>query len=402
MYLTLENLQEARTRIAPYIRNTELAPIILPNGDTMLIKMENLQATGSFKVRGAANKILQLTSDEKAHGVIASSAGNHAQGVARAAKKANIACTIVMPRSAPIAKIAATESYGAKVVLAGDGYDACYAHACEIQAETGAIFIHPFDDEEVIAGQASVGLEILEQAPDVEQLLVPIGGGGLASGVAFAAKLLRPDIKVVGVEPIQAASMHRSILAGQITTLNSANTIADGIAVKTPGLLTYEYCQRFIDDIIEVSEDEIASTVLFLMEKAKSVSEGAGAAAIAAAYTNKVDTKLKTVGILSGGNIDINMMSRIISRGLLNSGRKLRITLTLSDQPGELARLSSIIASAGANVVAIHYDRTNILAKINDTVVDVELETRNQECAEEVIRILKEEGYHFLSQQHEA
>ncbi len=401
MYLTLENLEAARKRIAPYIRKTELTPIVLPNGQSMLVKMENLQATGSFKVRGAANKILQLTETEKAQGVIASSAGNHAQGVARAAQNAGIACTIVMPRAAPIAKVAATESYGAKVVLSGDNYDACYARACEIQAETGATFVHPFDDEEVIAGQASIGLEIIEQVPDVEQILVPVGGGGLASGIALATKLLRPSIKIVGVEPIQAASMHRSLLAGQIITLNSVNTIADGIAVKTPGSLTYRYCQQFVDDVIEVSEDEIASTVLFLMEKAKSVSEGAGAAAIAAAYTNKVDTSLKTVGILSGGNIDVNMMARIIERGLLNSGRKLRITLTLNDQPGELARLSALIANAGANIVSIHYDRTNLLAEINDIVVDIELETRNRQDSEEVIQLLRSQGYHFLSQQHE-
>ena len=401
MHLTLENLQKARERVAPYIRNTDLTPITLPNGESMLVKMENLQATGSFKVRGAANKILQLSNEEKKRGVIASSAGNHAQGVARAAENANIPCTIVMPRTAPISKVAATESYGAKVILYGDSYDECYAYACELQAESGTTFIHPFDDEDVIAGQASIGFEILEQCPDVEQILVPVGGGGLASGVALATKLLRPDIQIVGVEPIQAASMHRSILAGKIITLSKSKTIADGIAVKTPGNFTYQYCQQFIDDFIEVSEDEIASTILFLMEKAKIIAEGAGAAAIAAAFSGKIPTKAKTVGILSGGNIDVNMIARIIERGLLSSGRKLRIALTLNDRPGELARLSALIANAGANVVVIHHDRTNILAGINDIIVDLELETRNQQQADEIVALLRNQGYHFITQQHE-
>lgn len=401
MHLTLENLYDARTRINPYIRNTDLSPIILPNGDAMMIKMENLQSTGSFKIRGATNKILQLTEEERNHGVIAASAGNHAQGVAKIAQEVGIPCTIVMPRTAPLSKVAATESYGANVILAGDNYDSSYAYACEVQEQTGATFIHPFNDNNVIAGQASIGLEILDQYPEVEQILVPVGGGGLAAGVAMAVKLICPDVKVIGVEPIQAASMHRSLLAGKIITLSSTNTIADGIAVKTPGDLTYQYCQQFLDSVVEVSEDEIASTMLFLIEKAKSVAEGAGAAAIAAAYAGKVDTSLNTVGILSGGNLDVNMIARVIERGLLNSGRKLRIILTLKDQPGELARLSALIADAGANIVAIHYDRTNILADIKDVVADIELETRNQQDAQNISTILREEGYHFLSQRHE-
>lgn len=394
--LTLDDFRAARQRIAPYVIKTEIVPLLLPNGQKIQLKPESLQVTGSFKVRGAANKILQLSDEEKEAGVIAASAGNHAQGVARAAQKAGISCVIVMPRTAPLAKVSATEAFGAEVILSGDNYDEAYETALNIQKERSLTFIHPFDDPQIIAGQGSIALEILEQFPSVSQIVVPIGGGGLASGVGMAIKMLRPSVKVIGVEPVQAASMKKSFLAGQIESLDSAKTIADGIAVRTPGNLTFPLCEKCIDDIVEVSEDEIASTILYLLEKAKIVAEGAGAASIAAIYHNKIPSDSKTVAVLSGGNIDVTMVSRIIERGLLNSGRKFKARMTLHDRPGELARLSALIAQAGANVVAVYHDRNDLQTSLNDTVIDIELETKDQAQADAILLMLKNEGYHLI------
>lgn len=399
MPLTLSDIIAARTRIAPYIRNTDLIPLWMPGQkQTLSIKAENMQLTGSFKVRGAANKILQLSDEEKSKGVIAASAGNHAQGVARMAREVGVACTIVMPRTAPLAKIAATEGYGATVVLFGDTYDDAYEHALSLQESTGAVFVHAFADPAVIAGQGTIALELFEQMPTIDQILVPIGGGGLLAGIALCIKTMRPDVKVIGVEAANAASMHASICQNQVVTVPSAKTMADGIAVKTPAQLTYELCKEYVDEIVMVEEDDIASTILYLLEEAKIIAEGAGAAAIAAAYCDRVSLTPNTAAILSGGNIDVNFIARIIQRGLLNSGRKFRLVLTLHDRPGELARLSALVADTGANVVAIHHDRTTLKASIDSILVDIEMETKDRQQGDDIIQMLIDHGYNLLPQ----
>ena len=396
MDITLSDIKAARRRISPYIHETDITSVTMPNG-TLYVKAENLQKTGSFKVRGATNKILQLSYEQKMRGVLAASAGNHAQGVAIAARNAGIACTIVMPKNAPLSKISATREYGATVVLEGDGYDDAYAHALKIEAQTGAVFIHPFDDYDVIAGQGTIGLEILDEHPTVEQILIPIGGGGLAAGVAFAVKSINPNIRVIGVEPTQAASMHKSLTQGKITTLASALTMADGIAVKTPGIITYALCKQYVDEIVEVSEDEIAAAILYLLEKAKIVSEGAGAAAVAAAISAKITPNLDTVAILSGGNIDVTLISQIIDKGLMQAGRKVVIKVLLGDRPGQLVRLLEIISNTGANIVSIRHDRMHTSAPINYTVVDVVLETRNRDHISEIYEAVgKNHSYTIL------
>jgi threonine dehydratase len=396
MSLTIEHIRQAQERIQPYIHRTDITSMKLPYGGTLRIKAENLQITGAFKVRGAFSKLLLLNEEEKRHGVLASSAGNHAQGVALAAQTIGTPCTIVMPRTAPLSKIAATEAYGAKVVLAGDVYDDAYAHALELQKKTGATFIHPFDDPAVIAGQGTIGLEILEQYPDVEQVLVPIGGGGLIAGVALAVKSLAPHVKVIGVEPRGAASMSASINAGQIVTLPSVQTMADGIAVKTPGKLTYELCSQYVDQIVTVDDDDLATTILFLLEKAKIVSEGAGAASVAAALCNKIPTVKNTVALLSGGNIDVTLVSRIIDKGLVLAGRKAILKTMISDKPGQLSKMLSLVAQSGANIVRVNHDRLQIKTPLSMTVVELELETRDRAHVSEIESLLKQHGYFIL------
>lgn len=396
--LTLDKIYHASYVLKEVIRQTDMIKASnLSDECNIYLKTENLQVTGSFKVRGAYYKISQLSEEEKAKGVIACSAGNHAQGVALAAAKNNIKSLICIPSGAPISKVEATKSYGAEVCLVDGTYDDAHDKAVALQKESGATFIHPFDDEKVIAGQGTIGLEILEQLPEVDAVIVPIGGGGLISGVAFAIKQLRPDVKVYGVQSTGAPSMYLSVAHKKIETLPTVNTIADGIAVKTPGDNTFEICKNYVDEIITVTDDEVATAILTLIEKQKLVAEGAGAVSVAAALFNKVPIKGKNVVCLvSGGNIDVTILSRVINRGLKMTGRLSDLTLELTDKPGELRNVSKIIANLGANVVAVSHDRAEINSDINSCYLKLSLETRDHMHIEAIKKELKKHGYNLL------
>ncbi|MCM1110828.1 MAG: threonine ammonia-lyase [Clostridium sp.] len=358
------------------------------------LKPENLQYTGSFKLRGAYYKISQLTDDEKERGVIACSAGNHAQGVALGAAHNGIKALICLPAGAPISKIQATRALGAEVCLVPGVYDDAYAKALELKEKHGYTFVHPFDDPKVIAGQGTIGLEILEEMPDVDAVIVPVGGGGLISGVAFALKTLKPDIKVYGVQAEGAPSMVESVKEGERVRLDNVSTIADGIAVKEPGVNTFEMCQRYVDDIVTVSEDEIAAAILALIEQHKLVSEGAGAVSVAAAMFNKVPVKgKKVVCLVSGGNIDVTSLNRVITRGLVKGGRDCTLTVALSDKPGQLSKVCSIIGELGANILAVNHDRLNANTGINGCELHIEMETRNETHIEEIKQALRKAGF---------
>lgn len=396
--LTLDKVYHAAYVLKNVIRDTSViqAPNINPEADVYL-KTENLQITGSFKVRGAYYKISQLSDEEKAKGVIACSAGNHAQGVALGATANGIKSLICLPDGAPISKVEATKKYGADVCLVKGVYDDAYAKAMELKDEMGYTFIHPFDDIDVIAGQGTIGLEILDQLAELDAVIVPVGGGGLISGVAFAIKSLRPQCKVYGVQSAGAASMFRSLKDNQICHLGSVKTIADGIAVKTPGDNTFELCSKYVDEIVTVTDDEVASAILALMEQQKLVAEGAGAVSVAAAMFNKVDIKGKKVCCLvSGGNIDVTILSRVISRGLLSSGRSLSIKIALNDKPGQLEMVSKIIADLGGNIVSIYHDRYDLNIDIVSCILDLRVETRDFEHINAIINKLKEEGFKIV------
>ena len=393
--VTLDKIYHASHVLKEIIRPTELikAPKICPDCN-LYIKTENLQVTGSFKVRGAYYKISQLSDEEKKKGVIACSAGNHAQGVALAAAKNGIKAKICIPDGAPISKVEATKSYGAEVCLVKGVYDDAYEKAVSLVEETGATFIHPFDDEMVIAGQGSIGLEIIEQLPKVDAVIVPIGGGGLISGVGFALKSLDPDIKIYGVQAEGAASMVKSIKDDEIETLEDVHTIADGIAVKTPGVNTFEICRKYVDDIVTVSDDEISTAILELIEREKMIAEGAGATSVAAAMFNKLPIKGKNVVCLvSGGNIDVTILSRVINRGLQKAGRLAELVVELTDKPGQLLGVSEIISSYGANVVSLVHNRSDERLDINDCVLRISIETRNQEHLDEIKDALVNGGF---------
>ena len=395
MALTLGMILEARERIKGVAQRTGLVQFkALSDEDSQIyLKTEDLQSTGSFKLRGAYIKIASLTPEERACGVIASSAGNHAQGVALAARAFDTPATIVMPEGAPLSKVKATRELGANVVLHGSVYDDAYAEARRLQEETGATFIHPFDDPMVIAGQGTIGLEIMDDMPDVRTIVVPIGGGGLASGVAAAVKMLHPHVRVVGVQASGAAGMKASIEAGHVVELDSAKTIADGIAVKKPGEQTFELCSRYVDEIVTVDDDEIAQAILLLMERGKMVAEGAGAAAVAAIMSRKFDVSGKVVAVISGGNIDVTMISRIIEKGLLRAGRVSKLRILMQDRPGQLEQVSRLIAGAGANVMAVHHDRTDVDLDIRDAILEITMETQDREHAQRVICALREAGF---------
>lgn len=359
--LQLDAIYKAAHVLKEVIRRTDLiyAPQINPES-TVYLKPENLQFTGSFKVRGAYYKISQLADEEKARGVIACSAGNHAQGVALAATKCGIKSLICLPEGAPISKVEATKHYGAEVCLVPGVYDDAYQKALQLRDEKGYTFVHPFDDENVIAGQGTIGLELLEEMPDVEVVIVPIGGGGLISGVAYALKSLKPSVKVYGVQALGAASMANSILHSRIERLHSVSTFADGIAVKEPGTNTFDLVNQYVDGIVTVTEDEIAAAILALIERQRVVAEGAGAVSVAAAMFNKVPVKgKKTVCVVSGGNIDVTILSRVISRGMAKSGRTYAVTLDLIDKPGQLLGVSKIVAEQGGNVISVHHERNS-------------------------------------------
>ena len=398
--LTLDKVYHAAYILKEVARRTDLIYAPELSHDTQLyLKTENLQVTGSFKVRGAYYKISQLNEEQKKAGIIACSAGNHAQGVALAATKMGIRSSVCMPDGAPLSKVEATRRLGAEICLVKGAYDDAYAKALEIQQETGATLIHPFDDEQVVAGQGTIGLEVLEQLPDAEAVIVPIGGGGLISGVAFAIKSLNPNIKVYGVQAANAPSMAQSRKEGKQITLNTAATFADGIAVKHPGDLTFALTQQYVDDVVTVSEDEIAAAILTLMEKQKLVAEGAGAVSVAAALFHKVPIQgKKTVCILSGGNIDVNILSRVITRGLVTSGRMAALQIALEDKPGQLVGVSEIISRCGGNVISVHHERSDANMPISSCYLKVGMETRSFEQIQEIENTLRQAGFQIISE----
>ena len=391
--LTLEMIQDAQKALKGIARKTPLdaAPKI---GENIYIKAENLQLTGAFKLRGAYNKIRSLTKEEASHGVIACSAGNHAQGIALSATKLGIKSIICMPAGAPISKVEATKQLGAEVRLVKGAYDDAYATALQLQEETGATFIHPFDDDEVIAGQGTIGLEILDQLESPDAVVVPIGGGGLISGVAYAIKHLNPKVKVYGVQAAGSASMIASQQEGAPITLDQADTFADGIAVKRPGDLTYELCAQYVDEVVTVTEDEIASAILALMEGQKTVAEGAGAVPVAAVMFGKVDTsEKKTVCVVSGGNVDVTTLSRIITKGLSKAGRIAEISTKVADKPGSLLQLLKVVADSGANILSINHAREDQHSDVGACMVSMVLETRDAAHVEQIRRELTAMGY---------
>ena len=398
--LTLDKIYHAAFVLRDVARRTDLIAAERLHSDSELyLKTENLQVTGSFKLRGAYYKISQLSEEERAHGVIACSAGNHAQGVALAATRLGIPSVVCMPDGAPIMKVESTKRLGAKVELVKGTYDDAHDRAVELQKETGMTFIHPYDDELVMAGQGSIGLEILDQLPDVEAIIVPIGGGGLIAGVAMAVKSLRPDVKVYGVQAAGAGSMYRAFHDGVYETLDRVDTFADGIAVKTPGEHTFELIRKYVDDIVTVSEDEIAAAILALMENQKLVAEGAGATPVAAALFGKLPIAgKKTVCLVSGGNIDVNILSRVITRGLVMSGRTANLMIALEDKPGQLLRVSDIVSSCGANIVSVHHDRGDTNMAITSCFLKLGLETRDAVQIEQIKERLREEGFTLVSE----
>lgn len=394
--LTLDRVYKASRVLKDVIRETDM--ILAPNirkGTNIYLKTENLQVTGSFKVRGSYFKISQLSEEERKKGVIACSAGNHAQGVALAATRSGIKSIICLPDGAPISKVEATKRYGAEVCMVKGVYDDAYKKAIELRDENGYCFIHPFDDPDVIAGQGTIGLEIMEQLPNVDAVIVPIGGGGLISGVAYTIKQINPNCKVYGVQAQGAPSMENSINDGQIETLARVQTIADGIAVKTPGNLTYDLVKEYVDGIVTVSDDEIALAILTLLEQQKLIAEGAGAVPVAAVLAGKIpDIDDKNICCLvSGGNVDVTVLSRVIERGLKMSGRTANITIALSDKPGQLSEVSSIIAQTGANVTSINYDSTDLDMNITDCYLRIDVETRDFAHIVAIKSALREAGF---------
>ncbi len=398
--LTIDKVYDAARVLESVVRHTQLieAPRMSSELDCKLyLKPENLQVTGSFKVRGSAYKISQLTDEEKAHGVIACSAGNHAQGVALAATKQGIKSVICLPSAAPISKVEATRRYGAEVCLVDGVYDDAYAEAIRQRDELGYTFIHPFDDDDVIAGQGTIGLEVLNELPDVDVVVVPVGGGGLISGVAYALKTLKPSIKIYGVQAEGAPSMYNAVKTGEAKTLPSVATFADGIAVKAPGANTFEYCKKYVDEIVTVTEDEISAAILHLIENQKLTAEGAGAVSVAAVKFGKVPVQgKKVVCLVSGGNIDVTILSRVIDRGLHKSGRACSIVIELIDKPGQLVAVSSIIAQCGGNVVSVHHEHGDAQA-VNGCFLRIGMETKSFEHIEEIKTSLKNEGFKIVS-----
>ena len=396
--MTIDRIFKASVVLKDIVRKTNLvrANGIAPQCE-LYIKPENLQNTGSFKLRGSGFKIAMLSEEERKRGVIACSAGNHAQGVALAATKCGISSLICLPDSAPISKIEATKGYGAQVCLVPGCYDDAYQKALQLRDEMGYTFVHPFDDEDVIAGQGTIGLEILNEMDDIDAIIVPIGGGGLISGIAFAIKSLRPGIKVYGVQAAGAPSMYNSIKNGKIERLPSVSTIADGIAVKEPGVNTFDLISKYVDDIATVTDDEISSAILTLIEKQKMIAEGAGAVSIAAAMFNKFPIEgKKVVCLVSGGNIDVTILSRVISRGLMKSGRNASLRIELIDKPGQLKDVSRIISDCGANVTGVHHERESSTADVNGCYLRITMETRNYEHVQEIKDALKAEGFKIV------
>ena len=396
--ISMELLRDARCVLSPVINLTPMIPAkgFVPDC-RFYLKADCLQKTGAFKLRGAYYKLSTLTDEEKARGVIACSAGNHAQGVAFAARDMGIPATICIPAGAPLSKIEATRSYGANVVLVPGVYDDAHAEAVRLRDEQGLTFIHPFDDERVMAGQGTIGLEIAEQLPDVDVVLVPIGGGELIAGVASALRQLKPACRIIGVQAAGAASMADSLRAGHILTLPEVHTVADGIQVKTPGEKTFAICREAVDEVVTVGEAEIASAILTVLERQKLMVEGAGAVGVAAAMYGELDLRGKTVcALLSGGNLDVTMLERIITRGLAREGRTVGFSTVLPDRPRALAGLLGIVSELGANVLEVSHERSSLKADLGSTVVHLLVETRNRAHVDELFDALHREGYQLI------
>ncbi len=395
--LSLDKVFNAQTVLKNIVRETKLVRAygIAPQCE-LYLKPENLQITGSFKVRGSAYKIAMLTDEEKKKGVVACSAGNHAQGVALAATKNGIRSLICLPDSAPISKVEATKGYGAEVCLVEGCYDDAYAKALELRDSEGYTFVHPFDDENVIAGQGTIALEILNDLDNIDAIVVPIGGGGLVSGIAYTVKQIRPSVKVYGVQASGAPSMYNSVKDGEIECLSSVSTIADGIAVKQPGENTFHYVSEYVDEVALVTDDEVSSAILALIEKQKMIAEGAGATAVAAVMFDKFNLKDKrVVAVVSGGNIDVTSLSRVIDRGLLKSGRSSSLLIELIDKPGQLKEISRIIADCGGNVTGVHYEKGNT-ESVNGCFLRIEMETRDFEHVTLITKTLRDEGFKLV------
>ena len=395
--LSLDKVFNAQTVLKNIVRETKLVRAygIAPECE-LYLKPENLQITGSFKVRGSAYKIAMLTDEEKKRGVIACSAGNHAQGVALAATKNGIKSLICLPDSAPISKVEATKGYGAEVCLVEGCYDDAYAKALQLRDSEGYTFVHPFDDENVIAGQGTIALEILNDLDNIDAIVVPIGGGGLISGIAYTVKQIRPSVKVYGVQAAGAPSMYNSVKDGEIECLSSVSTIADGIAVKQPGENTFRYVSEYVDEVALVTDDEVSSAILALIEKQKMIAEGAGATAVAAVMFDKFNLKGKrVVAVVSGGNIDVTSLSRVIDRGLLKSGRSSSLLIELIDKPGQLKEISRIIADCGGNVTGVHYEKGNT-ESVNGCFLRIEMETRDFDHVNLITKTLRDEGFKLV------
>ena len=396
----MQEVYRASYVLKPIIRETLLIPSTkVREGTQIFIKPENLQVTGSFKVRGASYMVSQLSDEEKERGVIACSAGNHAQGVALSAQKYGIPSIICLPEGAPISKVEATRSYGAEICLVPGVYDDAYNRALQLKEERGMTFVHPFNNPLVIAGQGTIGVEILNELPDVDVIIVPIGGGGLIGGIAYVAKQLNPNIKVYGVQAKGAPSMLESIEHGHIERLSAVSTIADGIAVKEPGDLTYQLCQKYVDGIVTVSDDEVCAAILLLLEQHKMIAEGAGAVSVAAAmFCNLPIEGKKTVCVVSGGNIDVTTLNRIINRGLQKGGRLCTFSIEIDDKPGQLVKISTLIASLGANIISVLHERTNTFINVNSCVLRVSIETRDQYHIDAIRNALLSEGIQILGE----
>ena len=394
----IQNFITAREKLSKVLLKTSLihSPIFSKeSGNEVFIKPENLQKTGSFKIRGAYNKITNLSDEEKKKGVIASSAGNHAQGVAYGAKESGIKAVIVMPKSTPLIKVESTKQYGAEVVLHGDVYDDAFKKAKELEEKEGYIFVHPFDDEDVIHGQGTIALEILEELPETDIILVPIGGGGLISGIACAAKILKPEIKIIGVEPDGAASAYEAIKEDKVIELKEANTIADGTAVKKIGNTTFEYIKKYVDEIITVSDYELMEAFLLLVEKHKIIAENSGILSLAALKKLKEKNK-KVVSVVSGGNIDVLMISSMINKGLIRRDRIFNFSVNIPDKPGELAKVVDLIAQQGANVVKLEHNQFKNLSRFKDIELQITVETNGSEHIQNLTQAFEEKGYEIV------
>lgn len=394
----LEDFVKAKEKLSKVLLETHLihSPIFSKeSGNVVYIKPENLQKTGSFKIRGAYNKISNLTEEEKKRGVIASSAGNHAQGVAYGARELGIKAVIVMPKSTPLIKVESTKQYGAEVVLYGDVYDDAYKKAKELEEKESYVFVHPFNDEDVLDGQGTIALEILNELPEADIILVPIGGGGLISGIACAAKLIKPDIKIIGVEPEGAASAREAIKENKVVELKEANTIADGTAVKRIGDLNFEYIKKYVDEIITVSDYELMEAFLLLVEKHKIIAENSGILPIAATKKLKEKNK-KVVSIISGGNIDVLMISSMINKGLVRRDRIFSFSVNISDKPGELAKVVDLIAELGANVIKLEHNQFKNLSRFRDVEVQITVETNGTDHIQNLIETFEKKGYEIV------